>query len=60
VDVAVPQQATVWGGMLSLKKSIKKKKLHMKHARLKMLKASNNDYGVIAKAFHWMFAVVIL
>jgi cytochrome b561 len=60
VDVAVPQQATVSGGMLSLKKSIKKKKLHMKHARLKMLKASNNDYGVIAKAFHWMFAVVIL
>ena len=24
-----------------------------------MLKASNNDYGVIAKAFHWVFAVVI-
>jgi cytochrome b561 len=27
--------------------------------RDKMLKASNNDYGVIAKAFHWVFTVVI-
>jgi hypothetical protein len=38
VDVAVPQQATVSGGMLSLKKSTKKRKLPMKHVRLKNLK----------------------
>jgi len=37
VDVAVPQQATVSGGMLSLMKSIKKRKLPMTHVRLKNL-----------------------
>jgi hypothetical protein len=41
VDVAVPQQATVSGGMLSLMKSIKKRKLPMKHVRLKNLE---NEY----------------
>jgi hypothetical protein len=41
VDVAVPQLATVSGGMLSLMKSIKKRKLHMKHVRLKNLE---NEY----------------
>jgi len=41
VDVAVPQQATVSGGMLSLRKSIKKRKLPMKHVRLKNLE---NEY----------------
>jgi hypothetical protein len=38
VDVAVPQQATVSGGMLSLKKSTKKRKLPMKCVRLKNIK----------------------
>jgi hypothetical protein len=37
VDVAVPQQATVLGGMLSLRKGIKKRKLPMKRVRLKNL-----------------------
>jgi len=41
VDVAVPQQATVSGGMLSLRKIIKKRKLPMKHVRLKNLE---NEY----------------
>jgi hypothetical protein len=41
VDVAVPQQATVSDGMLSLKKSIKKRKLPMKNVRLKNLE---NEY----------------
>jgi hypothetical protein len=41
VDVAVLQQETVSGGMLSLKKSIKKRKLLMKHVRLKNLE---NEY----------------
>jgi len=41
VDVAVPQQATVSGGMLSLTKSIKKRKLPMKQVRLKNLE---NEY----------------
>jgi hypothetical protein len=41
VDVAVPQQATVSGGMLSLMKSIKKRKLPMTHVRLKNLE---NEY----------------
>jgi hypothetical protein len=39
--VAVLRQATVWGGMLSLRKSIKKRKLPMKHVRLKNLE---NEY----------------
>ena len=41
MDVAVPQLATVSGGMLSLRKSIKKRKLHIKHTRLKNLE---NEY----------------
>jgi len=41
VDVAVLRQATVSGGMLSLRKSIKKRKLPMKHVRLKNLE---NEY----------------
>jgi len=41
VDVAALRQATVSGGMLSLKKSIKKKKLPMTHVRFKNLK---NEY----------------
>jgi len=41
VDVAVPQQATVSGGTLSLMKSIKKRKLPMKQVRLKNLE---NEY----------------
>jgi hypothetical protein len=39
--VAVPQQATVLGGMLSLRKSTKKRKLLMTHVRLKNLE---NEY----------------
>ena len=35
MDVGVLQQATVSGGMLSLKKTIKKRKLPMKPVRLK-------------------------
>jgi len=35
VDVAALRQATVSGGMLSLRKSIKKRKLPMKPVRLK-------------------------
>jgi hypothetical protein len=41
VDVAVPQQATVSVGMLSLKKPTKKRKQPMKHVRLKNLE---NEY----------------
>ena len=41
MDVAVLQQATASGGMLSLKKSIKKRKLPVKHVRLKNLE---NEY----------------
>jgi hypothetical protein len=41
VDVAVLQQATVSGGMLSLRKSIKKRKLPTKPVRLKNLE---NEY----------------
>jgi hypothetical protein len=47
VDVAVPQQATVSGGMLSLKKSIKKRKLPMKRVRLKNLE---NEYVLSHRA----------
>jgi hypothetical protein len=41
VDVVGPQQATVSVGMLSLKKSTKKRKQPMKHVRLKNLE---NEY----------------
>jgi hypothetical protein len=47
VDVAVPQQATVLGGMLSLRKSIKKRKLPMKRVRLKNLE---NEYVLSHRA----------
>ena len=47
MDVAVPQQATVSGGMLSLKKSIKKRKLPMKRVRLKNLE---NEYVLSNRA----------
>jgi hypothetical protein len=47
VGVAVPQQATVSGGMLSLKKSIKKRKLPMKRVRLKNLE---NEYVLSNRA----------
>jgi hypothetical protein len=47
VGVAVPQQTTVSGGMLSLKKSIKKRKLPMKRVRLKNLE---NEYVLSNRA----------
>ena len=47
MDVAVPQQATVSGGMLYLRKSIKKRKLPMKRVRLKNLE---NEYVLSNRA----------
>jgi len=45
--VAALRQATVSGGMLSLKKSIKKRKLPMKRVRLKNLE---NEYVLSNRA----------
>ncbi|MDB4225588.1 hypothetical protein N9778_01030 [Hyphomicrobiales bacterium] len=57
MDVAVPQQVTVLGGMLSLRKSIKKRKLSMKHVRLKNLEIEYLFCGNVMLAAAQMFSI---